>query len=400
MMIKPKIAIIGGGSSGLFLANLLKDINADVYIIEKNNKLGKKILASGNGKCNFTNIYDLKDKYNSTFANTIIGKYTVKETLMLFEKNGLVYKNDDMGRCYPVSECSSSVLDCLKKGLNKSHILLDTEVRNISIMNNKYVVEYKKGNDIFDYIVCCSGSCASNLGSDKAYNYLNSLNIKINDLKASLTPIIVKEDVSLLKGVRVKCKLEVFGSNNMKLYEEEGEVLFKEDALSGIAVFNASSIINRKKDDYKIVLDLSSGMNKNQLYKYIRNNIKDSYNMFKGFLNDKLGEYIFLRSNVDKYNLKDKDIDKIVETISCLSFKVKDLYSLNDAQVCSGGVELSQLNQNLEMKKYPNMYIAGELLDIDGISGGYNLQFAWSSAGVIAKDIMCKIGEGECNEKE
>lgn len=399
-MNKPKIAIIGGGSSGLFLANLLKKTEVDVYIIEKSNKLGKKILASGNGKCNFTNVYNLENKYNNIFANHIINKFTVKETIKTFKDNGLIYKNDELGRCYPVSECASSVLDCLKKGLKKAHILLDTEVKNIIKAKNEYHLDYKNGYGIYDYVVCCSGSCASNLGSDKAYNYLNSLDVKITDLKSSLTPIIVKEKIAALKGVRVKCKLSVVDSENNEIYTEDGEILFKEDALSGIAVFNASSIINRKPGKYKIVLDLSCNMSKEELYKYVKCNSLDAYNVFKGFLNDKLGEYILQRCDINSAKLKEEDINKIVKTICGLSFNVNGLYSLNDGQVCSGGVDLSQVSENLELKKYPNIYIAGELLDIDGISGGYNLQFAWSSAGVIAKHIIGKIVEANKNEEK
>ena len=398
-MNKPKIAIIGGGSSGLFLANLLSKEVADVYILEKNNKLGKKILASGNGKCNFSNVYDLKNKYNNILANKIIEKYSVAETLENFKNNGLIYKNDELGRCYPVSECASSVLDCLKKSLQHSHILLETEVKNIVKKNNRYYVEYKTGGEFFDYVVCCSGSMASNLGSSKAYDYLRQLNVEISDLKASLTPVIVSEDLSLLKGVRVKCNVKLLDKQGCVCYYENGEILFKEDALSGIAVFNASSIINRKNSKYKIVLDLSCGMSEDELRFYIRNNSKDVSNMFKGFLNDKLAEYILKRIPVNN-ELTEESINKIIKEIYYLSFNVKGLYPLKEAQVCSGGIKLSQINENLELNKYPNVYVAGELLDIDGISGGYNLQFAWSSAGVIANDIIRKLSEGKNYEKK
>lgn len=392
-MNKPKIAIIGGGSSGLFLANLLRKTSADVYILEKNNKLGKKILASGNGKCNFSNVYDFKNKYNDVFANKIVEKYTVSETLKTFKNNGLIYKNDELGRCYPVSECASSVLDCLKKGLQYTHILLETEVKNIVKENNRYYVEYKTGGELFDYVVCCSGSMASNLGSIKAYDYLKQLNVGISNLKASLAPVIVYEDLSLLKGVRVKCNVKLLDEQGCVCYDENGEILFKEDALSGIVVFNASSIINRKNSKYKIVLDLSCGMSEDELHSYIRDNSTDVSNIFKGFLNDKLAEYILKRISINN-EIKGETINKIIKEICCLSFNVKGLYPLKEAQVCSGGIKLSEINENLELNKYSNVYVAGELLDIDGISGGYNLQFAWSSAGVIANDIIRKLNEG------
>lgn len=386
-----KIAIIGGGSSGLFLANLLKNLDVQVCIFEKNNKLGKKILASGNGKCNFTNIAEYRNKYNCKFANTIIDKFNVEKTIEFFEERGLVLKHDLQGRCYPVSECASSVLDCLKLGLDKFRILLESEVKDIKVKDDGYLVEYNDLAEYFDFVICCSGSKASNLGSDKAYQYLNKLKVSINDLKSSLVPVVVYENVSKLKGLRIKCLLKLLDENNDVVYVEDGEVLFKDDGLSGIAVFNASSYINRKNSKYKIVLDLSLGMNKDKLFNYIYLRKKNSFNVFKGYLNDKLAEYILEVSGVKTKEIDDYQINKIIDNIVGLEFNVKRLYSLVDAQVCSGGLSLEELTENLELKRYKNIYVCGELMDVDGVSGGYNLQFAWSSAGVVFEDIKKKI---------
>lgn len=389
-MKKKKIAIIGGGCSGLFVANLLKDSEVDVYLFEKNNKLGKKILASGNGKCNFSNINELSNKYNNDFANLIIGKFGFNNTINVFENLGLIYKYDDQGRCYPVSECASSVLDCLKRGLKSTNIFLDNTVKKIVKERERYRIITSENEYLFDYVVCCSGSAASNLGSLKAYEYLSSLDIKINKLSPSLAPVKVKEDVRLLKGSRVKCLLKLINENQEIIYEELGEVMFKDDSLSGIAVFNASSYINRKKGKYKIVLDLSNGISKEFLCSYIVDKKEYYPNVFKGFLNDKLSEYI-MKIFDKEYN--EKNVGNIVERLCKLEFDVTSIYPLEDSQVCSGGVDLGEVNQNLELKKYPNVYAGGELLDIDGVCGGYNMQFAWSSAGVIANDLKNKIGE-------
>lgn len=383
-MSKAKIAIVGGGCSGLLLANLLSNSNVEIFLFEKNNKLGKKILASGNGKCNFTNVGSFDNKYNNSFANLIVNKFGVEDTLKEFRKMGLIYKSDDQGRCYPVSECASSVLDCLKAKLNNVHILLDCEVKTIISNNNGYFVEYNKCSEYFDYVICCSGSIASNLGSNKAYSYLSELGVKMEELRAALVPIIVREKISGLRGVRVKCLLKLINKENEVVYEENGEVLFREDSLSGIATFNASSFLNRNKSEYRIVLDLSSGMENNELHEYINKKKNNNSSIFKGFLNDKLAEYIL---SIQKY----KTVEDLVDSVCNLTFHVEGVYPLQDGQVCSGGVALSEVNENLELKKHSNVYIAGELLDIDGVSGGYNMQFAWSSAGVIAKDIKNKL---------
>lgn len=385
------IAVIGGGSSGLFVSALLNNSNADIFLFEKNDKLGKKILASGNGKCNFSNINSLVGKYNDEFANGIVDKFTVENTLNQFSKMGLIYKSDDQGRCYPVSECASSVLDCLKMNLNNVNIMLESVVRNIVPVDNRYKVICSNGKEkLFDYVVCCSGSLASNLGSEKAYSYLNGLNINITPIKASLTPVIVKENVKLLSGVRIKCKVQLVNENNCVLYSEDGEVIFKDNGLSGIAVFNATSIINRNEGIYKIVLDISNNLTDNQLKNYFKNRrVKD---LFKGFLNDKLGQYIKEKCNVDKFDyLNDSDVNNLIKVLKNLEFAVVDLYPVKDSQVCNGGVSLSELNDDLSLKKYPQIFIGGELMNIDGMCGGYNLQFAWSSAGVIANSIKERL---------
>jgi len=388
--MRKKIAIIGGGCSGLLLANLLSNSNFDIVIFEKNNKLGKKILASGNGKCNFSNVNIYDEKYNDVFANNIINEFDVKETLGAFSKMGLIFKNDIEGRCYPVSECATSVLDCLKKGLKDINVLLECEVTHIVKKDTKYIVKYNNKEDTFDYVICCSGSSASNLGSEKAYNYLKSLNVQFTDICSSLVPVFVKENISMLQGSRVKCLVKLV-NNGKLIYSEKGEVMFKKDALSGIAVFNASSYINRNiREKYTIELDLSSGMNKEELRKYFKREKTNIYNLFKGFLNDKLAEYIINKNELCDLSINDFVIDKLLNDVFNLRFNVIGLYPIKEGQVCSGGVSLCEITKNLEFLKYPNVYVAGELIDIDGVCGGYNMQFAWSCAGVIANQIKLK----------
>lgn len=394
-MSKCKICIIGGGASGLFAASLLTESNIDLTIYEKNNKLGKKILASGNGKCNFSNVEALEGKYNDEFANNIISKFDVNRTLEEFSNMGLIYKHDNQGRCYPVSESATSVLDCLKEKLKNVRILLEKTVDRIVEEGNMIAVFIDGKKELYDYVICSSGSVASNLGSDKAYFYLKDYNAKFSDIKASLVPIVVKENVKELSGVRVKCEMKLVDDKNDVIYTENGEVLFKDNGISGIAVFNASSYINRNSSKgYKIILDISNNLNDSELKKYFSNKNKD--NLFKGFLNDKVAEYIYKKTGVKNCGKLDDSItNKIICAIRNLEFTVNGLYPVRDAQVCSGGICLSEVNSDLSLKKNKKIYIAGELLDIDGVCGGYNLQYAWSSAGVIAESIKDKLNKKE-----
>lgn len=384
-MDKKRIAIIGGGACGLFTAAMLNNENAEVVVLEKNSKLGKKILASGNGKCNFTNIREIIDQYNNSFANDIINKFNVEKTLKQFSKMGLIYKHDDQGRCYPVSECSSSVLDCLKLSIFNAKIKLDCLVEDIFVKKDKCIVKYNGNEEFFDYVVCCSGNVVSNLGSYKAINYLQTLNLEKSDLKCSLAPLVLNDDVKSLAGVRVKCEVKLLGSKDNLIYKEKGEIIFKEDGISGIAIFNASSYINRSIDKkYSISLDISNGYSREFFEEYFNN--KRSDNLLKGFLNDKLGEYLLKRCS----NKGIVNISKVIENIKDLRFNVFHVSNEN-AQVCSGGIKLKEVDDNLRLKRYPFIYIGGELLDIDGVCGGYNLQFAWSSGAVIAQDIKRRI---------
>ena len=385
-MRKTKIAIIGGGASGLFCASLLaNDERLSIYIYEKNNKLGKKILASGNGKCNFTNNGDYTSKYNTPFANKIISKFDANSTIDYFKSLGLIYKYDSEGRCYPYSESAVTVLNCLKSTLKGTKILLEKEVVDIYKDGNVYVVKGEDFEDRYDCVVCSSGSLASNLGSDKAYNYLKTLNVEFTRFKSSLAPVVTKEKTKNLTGVRIKCLLKLLNENKKVVYTEPGEVIFKDNGLSGIAVFNATSYMNRNNGKYSIVLDLVNNLSDDELLSYFenRNNCE-----FLGLFNEKLASYL-----TERYSKQLNSPREIVDLIRNVSFSVEKMYPLSDSQVCSGGVEIDSVNNNLSLKKHENVYVSGELLDVDGVCGGYNLQFAWSSGAVIAMDIKRRLNK-------
>jgi len=354
-----KVAIIGAGALGIVSAIMLKD-NFHVTLIEKNNKIGKKILASGNGKCNFTNISDTKNKYNNEFAKSIVDQFSSEETLKFFSNLGLVYKVDEENRCYPLSESSVTFLDVLKKNLKGVRIYLDSKVNRIVSNDNDVEVFYNDTIEAFDYVVCASGSSASNLGSEWAYLYLKNYGVSISDLHSSLSPIIVKENLKELSGVRCKCLVNLFKDNEF-VYKEEGEVLFKEDSLGGIVILNMSSMINRCEGKYKIVLDLSLGA------KNYNSNLD-----LVGVVHPKIKDYMI------KNNLSD---------ITNLKFEVLGTPAFDNAQVISGGVEIKEVNENLSLKKDKRIYVGGEVLDCDGMCGGYNLQFAFSCAKVISDSI-------------
>ncbi len=354
-----KVAIIGAGALGIVSAIMLKE-DFEVTLIEKNNKIGKKILASGNGKCNFTNVGSFENKYNNEFAYNIVNKFTSEDTLKFFSSLGLVYKMDEENRVYPLSETSVTVLDVLKKHLKGVRILLDSKVNRMVLNDDGVELFYKDTIESFDYVICASGSCASNLGSEYAYSYLRSVDVKISELKASLSPVIVQEDLSLISGVRCKCLVNLYKDGKF-LYKEAGEVLFKDNSLSGIVILNISSVINREKGKYKACLDLSYGAQ----------NYDMSFDLL-GVVHPKIREYM--------------EINKLNDP-TCLEFNVVSTSKYDNGQVISGGVEISELNNDLSLRKDKRVYLGGELIDCDGMCGGYNLQFAFSCAKVISESI-------------
>ena len=361
-----KVAIIGGGACGLLLANLLGN-DYQVTLLEKNNKLGKKILASGNGKCNFTNVGDYQEKYNNDFAMKIVYDFDNKKTRDYLSGKGLVYRVDSENRAYPLSESSATFLNVLKKGLKHTKILLDSKVTKVINIKDGVEVEYNGNVEKYDYVICASGSNASNLGSDCAYSYLENLHVKLTELTPSLTPVGVTQNISIINGVRVKCLVKLL-KNNEEIYSEKGEVLFKDDSLSGIVIYNMSSMINRDKTaKYQLSLNLlSDAIN------------EVSVNELSGVVHPKIVDYL------TTYNLTD---------ITNLKFDVNGVKGKDNAQVISGGVDISEINDDLSLKKYPNIYVGGELVDCDGMCGGYNLQFAFSCAFKINESIRKKTNQ-------
>ena len=361
-----KVAIIGAGACGLLLANLLKD-DFDVTLIEKNNKLGKKILASGNGKCNFTNIGDYNNKYNNEFAHNLVNKFSYEKVIKYLSSLGLVYRIDTDNRAYPLSESSATFLAVLKQNLKKVKILLDSRVTRIENNLNTIKVYYSDKKEDFNYVICASGSEASNLGSEHAYNYLKEYGIKFTKINPSLTPIKVRENLKKIDGVRVKCLVKLL-KNDSEIYKEHGEVLFKENGLSGIVIYNMSSMINRDSSSkYKICLDLLNDA---------KNNVDSE--MLYGVVNPKILEYLKENGIID---------------ITSLTFNVTGLFNKDYAQVISGGVDLNQINEDLSLKDNKSIYFGGEVLDCDGMCGGYNLQFAFSCALAINESLRRKINE-------
>ena len=361
-----KIGIIGGGAAGSYLAIRLKELRPDfnVTVIERNDKLMKKIAVTGNGRCNYANLGETIGKYNNDeFANKIINNLPPKELVNNFERFGIhPTKIDNL--VYPVSLSAQTVILMLEKRIKELGVemLLNEDVLEYAKQGQEYVVKTSLSMHVFDVLVFTSGGKAyPQLGTNGAIlDLMKAHGYEIESLSPSLSPIKVKENTKKISGQRVKCHVSLL-FDNKPYYEEDGEVLFKDDGLSGIVILNMSTKINSIKDKskVKIALDLAYG------YTAIK---KEDYTQF---VHPKVASY-----------LQDNCLD-----INNLVFSFKAFYDYNIAEVSHGGIGLKEVNDSLESKKENGLYFAGEILDVDGMCGGYNLMFAFASAETVAKDI-------------
>ena len=352
-----KIGIVGAGASGVFLAIRLKESHPsyEVTLIERNDKILKKILVTGNGRCNFANTGDLTDKYNNKLANTLLEEFTPRDIVETFDKYGIHSTSID-NLIYPASLSAQTVVLLLNKKVEQLGIKAFTneQVINYQKQNNKFVVKTLNNEYAFDRLVfSCGGKAYPQLGTDGSiFDILNRHGYKITTLSPSLTPLKVKENTKKISGQRQRCGVSLYHHNQL-VYQESGEVLFKDDGLSGIVILNISSRINRLNDlnDVQIVLDLAGAKvtEKEHYYEYVP---------------PKIAEYL-ISNNLN---------------INRVSFTFKGFYDYQIAEVSHGGLSLEEINDSLESKKEKGLYFTGELLDIDGMCGGYNLMFAFASA--------------------
>lgn len=378
-----KIALIGGGATNLFLAALLSKINnIQVDIIEIRDRVGKKILETGNGKCNFTNINVSKYDYNNeAFVDSIIN-YNLKEA---FYSLGLLSYNDIEGRCYPYSDASNSILDLLRsKYINQANFreLVNSLTTDIETFKCGYNLTINDQKYYYDYIVLGIGSKVNN----NFYKPLN-LNLKYKKYSPSLCPLNI--NVLGLKGVRIKC-IASLKDGNHDLYQEKGEIIFKENAISGISIFNISFYLNKYEIKAPILsLDLFPEIDINQLINYLKSKInQDPSTFFIGLVNKMVGQYLIKRLNL-KNIITENDIKNIAYLLKNMTFKINGL--VDAPQVAKGGIDIKEIKPNLELKKYNNIFIGGEMIDIDGKCGGYNLHFAFSSAIHIFNNLKERL---------
>lgn len=373
-----KVVIVGGGASGIFAAIMIKKIDnsIDVTIVEQNDRIGKKILQTGNGKCNLSNKnMDASFYNNKEFIKKCLDKFSLKDEENFYNDLGLLTRCDDEGRIYPHTESATTVLNTLINEIKRLNVKVITSFNVNKIDTKNGFTIYSDDSKIeCDYLIIATGSIAQ--AKTNGYNLLEKLGHKKTALKSSLVPLKTERNLASFSGIKVKCIGKILLDNKV-IHEEKGEILFKEKGLSGILALNLSRFY---QEGAVVKLDLIPEMDSFSLKAYLENSLK-KYNLeesLKGILPKMIALDILKET---------KDLEKIVNRIKNMSFKINGLYDFNYAQVVRGGISTDEVDEYFASKIVKNLYIIGEVLDIDGMCGGYNLHFALMSAYILASNF-------------
>lgn len=392
------IGIIGAGVSGVYLALLLKkrDENLKVTLIDVFDKPDKKLLITGNGRANIGNKVLKENSYNNETVTKIVKDYPIGEQIKFLNSIGVeVSTIGDL--YYPYSFSANQLQNYLAMFLKEKGVkcFLNYDVKEYEVRNDKeIIVRTPKKDFIFDKLVIASGGMVPISEKVKSTNLVTILKkhgYNFTELKPGLTPIRTFDNTKPIENLRVKCLMRVLVGEKER-YSEEGEVLFKKDGLSGICIFNASSIIKRNNlQNVRISLDLMPHLNDEQLLEKLEKyNQLAKFSCLDGIFDEKLAEYIRKKADCKNlYKFTKPELRKIAKTIKNLKFVYNDNYEFSNAQVTIGGLDFNEVNiKNLESVKEKNVYFVGEILDADGLCGGYNIMFAHASAYRVYKDLM------------
>ncbi len=397
------IYIVGGGASGLFAAICAARRNKKVTILEHKDKPGKKILATGNGKCNYTNLVQKKEFYRSSnpaFAGEVIRAFDVNATVDFFKEIG-IYPMDRNGYLYPNSGQAASVLEVL---------LLEAERTGVTIECNAHVQKIDKNLSIYTadrkyqaegIILAAGGKAAPAHGSDgSGLSIARELGHNILTPLPALVQLKSGEKYfKTLSGVRTEAEVRLFIDKQMKAFEK-GEVLLAEYGLSGIPVMQISRYAAEalgRGSKVTAVLDFLPFLTKEELkemlYYRLQRNVKETLEeAFLGLLNKKLAYVAIKESKLDPYyrmkDLKDSQLTQLVNQLKEWKVPITDTHSFEHAQVMAGGIDTKEIDPvSMESKLIKGLYFAGEIVDVDGTCGGYNLQWAWSSGHAAGTHI-------------
>ncbi len=407
-MKKYDLIIVGGCASGLVAAINAKRLHpkARIAVIEKLPRVGKKLLATGNGRCNLTNVNALTHDYkNRDFALYALQKYTPDAVISFFSSLGLLCRTDSEGRTYPRSNAAFSVLDALR--FEAERLEIDT-ICNTPVTDIKIKEGFTVNGEFFadGVIIACGGKSSPSQGSDgTGYSLAKELGHHVTDLKPALVPLVAADNAAIksLKGVRasgvkigIKCNNETLSS--------EGEILFTDSGISGIAAMELAALTNDKQNALTSI-DFLPELGSEELIKYVKNmrHIRGNRpldDLLTGVLPKPLGIQICKACKLygnDRtiQTLSDNECITVSRKVKNFTLEISGVKGFRDSQVTSGGIAIDEINRTtMESKLVKHLWFAGEIIDVHGGCGGFNLQWAWAS-GLLAGEMISGDNEND-----
>ena len=397
-----KVIVVGGGAAGMMACHAAAMCGHQVTLLEKNEKLGKKIYITGKGRCNLTNASDMEVLFanvmsNRKFLYSSFYTFDNNQVIDLFEMNGMATKTERGNRVFPVSDHSSDVISTMAKVLKNDNVevKLNITVQSLIIKENKACGVIVNGKEISaDNVILCTGglSYPSTGSTGDGYEFAKKAGHRIVDCTPSLVPFNIREEwVKDLQGLSLKNSAITIYDEKKKLYSDFGEMLFTHFGVSGPMILSASG--NIKAGEFakplKLVIDLKPAMTEEQLDKRIlrdfdENKNKQFRNSVSKLLPSKLIPIIIDLSGIDpdkKVNeISKEERNHFVHLLKNLTMTINGLRGWNEAIITKGGINVKDVNPStMESKLVSNLFFAGEVLDLDAMTGGYNLQIAWST---------------------
>ncbi len=412
-----KVLVIGAGAAGMMAAYGAALCGHQVTILEKNEKPGKKLFITGKGRCNITNASDADTMFasfirNKKFMYSSFYTFDNQAVMDFFEMNGLPIKVERGNRVFPVSDHSSDVIKTLQKVLRENNVdvqylttATDLMIENGIVTGVKAVQKNKQKTFLADSVICTCGGCSYPVtGSNgDGYKLAKQAGHKVTEIRPSLVPLVTKESyIKELQGLSLKNVTARLYAGNKKVYEEFGEMLFTHFGVSGPLILSASSVANDYlgKQDLKLEIDLKPALSKDQLDQRLQRDFTENINKaFKnaisGLLPSKLIPVIIQLSGIDEdrkvHSITKEERLYLVDLLKAFPGTVIGCRGYEEAIITRGGVSVKEINPStMESKLVKGLYFAGEVLDLDALTGGFNLQIAWSTgyvAGISVEHI-------------
>lgn len=406
-----RVLIIGGGAAGMFAAVHAARNGHEVHVFEKNEKLGKKLFITGKGRCNLTNACEIEELFdavlgNSRFLYSSFYSYTNQDVIRFFRELGLQTKTERGNRVFPASDHSSDVIRTLEKEMGKHgvKIHLNSAVKDVLQKQKRFVAVRLENEDVIpgdSCIVATGGLSYPSTGSTgDGYRWAKELGHKVSELSPGLVPFETEEPwVMQLQGLSLRNVAVTIYNGSKKCYEDFGEMLFTHYGVSGPIMLSASSITGAflKKSRLKLVVDLKPALSEKQLNQRILREFEVNKNrqfknaitkMFPAKLVPVMIDLSGIPPEKQVNTISKEERKKFARQIKNLTMTLVRLRGYNEAIITRGGVSVREIDPGtMESKKIANLYFAGEVLDLDAVTGGFNLQIAWSTAYMAAQAI-------------